>query len=625
MFTLFDIKHNISILPESPGVYIMKDKDADVIYVGKAKNLKKRVSQYFRKTQNHSEKTRSLVKNIVEFEYIVTENEIEALILEDGLIKKHQPKYNILLKDDKTYPFIKITINEDFPRVFSTKNYIKDGNLYFGPFPSINSVNEIMSLIRSYFLVRNCRIHIKDGVIACRPCIYYQTKRCNAPCYGLISKEKYGEMISEIIDILNGKSKDSILNLLKEQMLKHSENLEYEQARDIRDKIEGIKLIFEKQSIFSGGENAEDYINIFRYDNEACVQVFFLRNGRVVGREHFIFENIMGDKDENIIEQFIKSYYGGTTQIPNYIYSPEFLDKDNIEKWINIKSKRKVYFKTPKSGDKKELFDLVRKNARVMLDRFKKNKYLCSVEIKSDYLNELKDILSMNSKIDRIEAYDISNISGFDSVGSMVVFNNGIPNKTQYRRFKIKSVQGSDDYKSMKEILSRRFEHALKEIKCIQEGELEHTYGKFCIFPDLILVDGGRGHISAVEEVLKSFNINIAVCGMVKDDKHRTRGLIYKNQELNISSELIKFITRVQDEVHRYAITYHRSLRDKRSLGSILDEIPNIGSKRRRNLLMYFNSVDGIKKASIDDLLKVPSMNRSSSESVLKFFNKSKT
>ena len=621
---MFDIKYNISILPESPGVYIMKDSNTNVIYIGKAKNLKKRVSQYFRKTQNHSEKTRSLVKNILEFEYIVTENEIEALILEDSLIKKYQPKYNILLKDDKTYPFIKITTNEDFPRIFSTKNYIKDGNLYFGPFTSMNSVNEIISLVKSYFLIRNCKIHIKDGVISCRPCIYYQTKRCKAPCYGLISKIEYNEMIKEIIDILSGKSKDSILNLLKNQMLRHSENLEYEQAMSIRDKIEGIKLIFEKQSIFSGRENSEDYINIFRYDNEACVQIFFLRNGRVVGREHFIFENIMGDNDEHIIEQFIKSYYGGTTQIPNYIYSPEILDKDNIEKWINIKSKRKVYFKSPKSGEKKELFDLVRKNARIMLDKFKNNKYLCSVERKSEYLDELKDVLGLEFKIDRIEAYDISNISGFDSVGSMVVFNNGIPNKTQYRRFKIKNVQGSDDYKSMKEILNRRFEHALKEIKCIQEGELEHTYGKFCIFPDLILVDGGRGHISSVEEVLEKFNINLPVCGMVKDDRHRTRGLVYKNQELNISSTLIKFITRVQDEVHRYAITYHRSLRDRRSLGSILDEIPNIGSKRRRELLMYFNSVDAIKKASIDELLKVPSMNKSASESILEFFNKSR-
>lgn len=621
---MFDIKYNISILPELPGTYIMKDDKSEVIYVGKAKNLKKRVSQYFQNSINHSEKTRSLVKNISEFEYIVTKNEIEALILEDNLIKKYQPKYNILLKDDKTYPFIKITTNEDFPRIFLTKNYIKDGNLYFGPFTLVSAAKEILGLIRSLFLVRTCKIYIKEGVKACRPCIYYQIKKCNAPCYGLISKIEYNDMINQIIDILKGKNRDKLIYSLNKEMERYSDNLEYEKAIDIREKIKGINSIFEKQNVFLGTGDSEDYINIFKYEKQACIQIFFLREGKIVGREHYILEDIYGESDERLIEQFIKRYYGGTTIIPNSIYSPEFLDKSSIEKWMNMKGGKKVSFKTPKIGDKKDLFDLVKSNAKASLDRFLSNKGTMKNDIDHAYLDELRDILNMEYEIDRIEAYDISNISGFDSVGSMVVFNGHLPNKTQYRRFKIRETHGVNDYSSMKEIITRRFNHALKEIKCIQEGILNYTEGKFCIFPDLILVDGGKGHISSVEEVLKEFNIDIPVCGMVKDDKHKTRGLIYKNEEISISKALMNFITRVQDEVHRYAITYHRSLRDKRSLGSILNEIPNIGSKRRKELLIYFKDIESIKKASFDELLKVPSMNKISSNSIIEFFSKNK-
>lgn len=621
---MFDIKYNISILPESPGVYLMKDEKLEIIYVGKAKNLKKRVSQYFQSYRNHSEKTRSLVSHIKEFEFIATENEIEALILENNLIKKYNPRYNILLKDDKTYPFIKITVNEDFPRIFLTRNYIKDGNLYFGPFTLSSAASEIVELIKNIFPIRNCKIYIKEGSIACRPCMYYQIKKCNAPCFCLVSKKEYLNIINQVIKILSGENKDEFISSLECEMMNYADNYEYEKAIDIRDKINNIKIIFEKQRIFLGDNGAEDFINIFRYEKEACVQVFFLRDGKIIGRDHFIVENVKDEENEKIIERFIKGFYGGTAQIPKTIYSPEFSDRENIINWINETNGKKVEFKTPKKGDKKEIFDLVGKNARMTLDRFKVNEDSKNKQKDRSYLKDLASVLSISLELERIEAYDISNISGLDSVGSMVVFKDGVPQNTQYRRFKVKTVKGANDYDSMREIIYRRFNRGLKEVEELKEGKLEFTKGKFCIFPDLILVDGGRGHVNVVSEVLKHMKINIPVCGMVKDDKHRTRGLIYKNEEIYLSkdSSVMKFITRVQDEVHRYAITYHRTLRDKRGLGSILNEIPNIGEKRRRDLLIHFKDVESIKKASLEDLLKVSSMDKRASLSLIEFFKK---
>lgn len=619
---MFDIEYNVSILPNSPGVYIMKDSKSEVIYVGKAKDLKKRVSQYFRKTQNHSEKTRNLVSCINEFEYIVTRNEVEALILENNLIKNFNPRYNILLKDDKTYPFIKITVNEDFPRIFSTKNYVKDGNVYFGPFTLRSAVNEIINLLRNIFPVRNCKLYIKDGVKTCKPCMYYQIKKCNAPCYGFVSKKEYKNMINQIIEILSGKNKKSFIKSLENKMIDYSEKLEYEKALAVRDKISSVKSIFEKQKIFLGDYESEDYINIFRDGNSACVQVFFLRNGKIIGRDHFIFEDISFDLDENIIEEFVKGFYGGTAQIPNVIYSPYFSDRNDIEEWINLKAGKKVIFRTPKRGDKKKIFDLVETNAKMMLLKFNTKNNL-NKNFDKGYLRELAYILGINSNLDRIEAYDISNISGFDSVGSMVVFNEGLPQNTQYRRFKIKNVNGCNDYESIKEIVFRRFTHGINEIEDLKKGKLKYIDGKFCIFPDLILVDGGRGHVNVIEGLLNDMNIKIPVCGMVKNSKHRTRGLIYKNEELiNINNEIMRFITRVQDEVHRYAISYHRTLRDKRGLGSILNEIPNIGNKRRRDLLLYFKDIESIKKASFDELMEISSMDKKSTNSLIEFFKK---
>ncbi len=622
---MFDIKYNVSILPNSPGIYIMKNDESEVLYVGKAKDLKKRVSQYFQKSQNHSEKTKALVKSICEFEYIVTKNEIEALILENSFIKKFQPKYNILLKDDKTYPYIKITVNEDFPRIFSTKNYVKDGNLYFGPFTFSSGVNEIINSIRNVFLIRNCKIFIREGKISCKPCIYYQIKKCNAPCYGLVSKKDYNNTINKVIDILSGKSKNEFIKSLEIKMNEYSDNLEYEKAIIIRDKIYSIESIFEKQKIFLGDCESEDYIAIYKSKQDACIQIFFSRDGKIVGREHFIFENLYDETKENILSQFIKAFYGGTAQIPNIIYSSEFLDMENIREFISVNSEKRVLFKIPKKGDKKGLLDMVENNAKIMLEKFQTKKHFTMRKLDNSYIDDLANILELDNKLDRIEAYDISNISGIDSVGSMVVFNNGFPQKTQYRRFKIKNTKGINDYESMKEIIYRRFNRGLKEINEIKEFNLDYTKGKFCIFPDLILVDGGRGHVNVVEEILDKMNINIPVCGMVKDDKHRTRGLIYKNEELNISmsSDVMKFITRVQDEVHRYAISYHRTLRDKKSVGSVLNEIPNIGSKRRRELIIHFKNIDEIRNASFEELLKVPSMDKRSAISLIEFFKKS--
>ena len=612
---MFDIKYNVSILPNLPGVYIMKDKNSQVLYVGKAKNLKKRVSQYFQQYKNKSEKTKNLVKHIVEFEYIVTQNEIEALILENNLIKKYKPRYNILLKDDKTYPFIKITVKEDFPRILSTKHYVKDGSVYFGPFTASGAVNEIITGLINVFSIRRCKMVIKEGQIACKPCMYYQIKKCNAPCYDLISKSKYNENINHVIDILSGKNKNMFMKTLEDEMIKYSNNLEYEKALIIRDKIKSINHIFEKQRIFLGNNESEDYINIYKDSEHACIQVFFLREGKIIGRDHFIFENIYDDNEEELVAQFIKEFYLGTAQIPNHIYTIKFSDMENIEQWIRLQTNTKVIFKTPIKGDEKQLLDLVGLNARIMFKRFRSRQKV-EVDDTEETLFTLGNILNIDSPLDRIESYDISNINGTDSVGSMVVFEKGLPQNSQYRRFKIKNVQGPNDYESIKEVVKRRFDHGLKEIN------EQDQKGKFSIFPNLILIDGGRGHVNIIENLLNEMNIYIPVCGMVKDNKHKTRGLIYKNQELNldINSDIMKLIAIIQDETHRYAISYHKMLRSKKLSSSILDEIPNIGEKRKKDLLIHFKNIEAIKVASIDELLQVSSMDKRACYSLIDFF-----
>ncbi|EJT6171425.1 excinuclease ABC subunit UvrC [Clostridium perfringens] len=619
---MFDFQHQLKILPDKPGVYIMKNSLGEVIYVGKAKVLKNRVRQYFQNSKNHSEKVRAMVKNIAEFEYIVTDSEMEALILECNLIKKYSPRYNIALKDDKFYPFIKITTNEDFPRVYVTRNFAKDGNRYFGPYTNGTAVYEVMGLIKKLFPLRTCKKAIVEGGEPTRACLNYHINLCKAPCAGYVSKAEYWEMIDEIINILNG-TDTSIIKKLKLEMEKAAEELEFEKAAKIRDRILAIELISEKQKMFTVKEGDEDFIDLYTDEKDGCAQVFFVREGKVTGREHFMIENISDDPVKEVISSFIASFYGGTAQIPKTIYVPEEIeDQELIEKFLTEKRGSKVWIKVPKKGDKKNLLDMVRNNAKIMLDQFKE-KMVEEKELNKSALTELADVLGLDSLPARIEAYDISNIQGVDSVGTMVVFENGKAKNSDYRRFKIKSVKGPNDYESMREILSRRFSHGLEEVNKIKERNLEYSKGKFCIFPDLIMMDGGKGQVNIALEVLKDFGIEIPVCGLVKDHKHRTRGIIFNNEEILIrrGSGLMNLITRVQDEVHRYAITYHRSLRDKRTLHSILEDIPRIGEKRRRNLLMKFGSIDNIKKASMEELLDTPGIDKRAAESIKQYFS----
>lgn len=619
---MFDFKEQLKILPDKPGVYLMKNALGEIIYVGKAKILKNRVRQYFQNSKNHSEKVKAMVKKIAEFEYIVTDSEMEALILECNLIKKYSPKYNILLKDDKFYPFIKITVNEDFPRVFITRNYAKDGNKYFGPYPNAGDVHETINLIKKIFLLRTCKKLITENGTPTRACLNYHIKRCNAPCEGRISKAEYGNMISEIMDILSGRDK-SLLNKLKEEMQEASTNLEFEKAASLRDKILAIKNIAEKQKVFKSQENDEDFINIYKDEKDCCIQVFFLRDGKIIGREHLIIENSADEDNKVIISQFIVSFYGGTPKVPKTIYIPESDEIDTLEEFLSVKRGSKVLVKVPIKGEKKEMLELVKSNAKVTLDQFK-DKILRDKAINLNSLEQIQELLELDDIPFRVEAYDISNIQGVDSVGSMIVFEEGKAKNSDYRRFRIKTVKNANDYDSMREILERRFSHGLKEIQEIQQKELKFSNGKFSNFPDLIMMDGGKGQVNIALEVLDKLGIDIPVCGLVKDDHHATRGIIYNNNELiiNRNSNLMQLIRRIQDEVHRFAITYHRSLRDKRTLHSILDDIPNIGQKRRMSLLMKFGSIDNIKKATLEELLETESIDNKAASSIMAYFKK---
>ena len=618
---MFDFEYHLKNLPSKPGVYLMKNSLGEVIYVGKAKILKNRVKSYFQNSKNHSEKVRVMVKHIAEFEYIVTDSEMEALILACNLIKKYSPRYNILLKDDKFYPFIKITINDDFPRVFVTRNYSKDGSKYFGPYTNGTAVYETINLINKIFPLRTCKLLIKEGGEPVRPCLNYHIKKCFGPCGGYINKEEYGKMIKDVIDILSGKD-TTVLKVLQSEMEEASMNLEFEKAADLRDKILAIEAIVEKQKIFKTMEGDEDFINIYRDEKDSCVQVFFSRDGKILGREHFIFENTAEDSIEEILEEFITSFYGGTAKVPRTIYVPALSNVELVEEYLTIKRGAKVWIKVPQKGQKREMLEMVKNNAQITLEKFK-DKYLRDKEINKIALEELQELLDLEIWPSRIEAYDISNIQGVDSVGSMIVFEEGRSKNSDYRRFRIKTVKGANDYDSMREILTRRFSHGLEEVKAIQESKLQFSAGKFSNFPDLIMMDGGKGQINIALEVLRDLNINIPVCGLVKDDKHATRGIIYNNEELiiNRSSNLMQLIRRIQDEVHRFAITYHRSLRDKRTLHSVLDDIPNVGEKRRRALLMKFGSVDNIKNATLEQLLETPSINNKAAESIYQYFN----
>ena len=605
---MFDIQEHLKTLPASPGVYIMKDKFGNVIYVGKAVSLKNRVRQYFQSSKNHSDKVRSMVKNIFSFEYIMTDSELEALILECNLIKKYKPKYNILLRDDKTYPYIKVTVNEDYPRVLKVRRILKDKAKYFGPYSNVSAVNDTIDIIRNIYPIRTCNIDmdkaIKSGM---RPCLNYHIKKCIGPCTGMVSKKEYMDMIDEILLFLSGKE-DKLVGVLEEKMKAASMVLDFEEAASYRDKISSLKDVMEKQKISNvQNDSDQDVIAMANFDQEACVQVFFIRNGKVSGRENFMLEGVKDSDRSTILGSFIKQFYMSQEYIPReLIVEEEFLDMEIMEEILSSKRGTAVSIRVPKRGDKRALVLMVRKNADEYLLKFddlKKKKYEKSI----GSLEELGKLLDLDAKnLNRIEAYDISNIQGVDSIGTMVVYTKGIKDKKEYRRFKIKTVEGPDDYASMAEALDRRLKH----------GNL----------PDLILLDGGKGQVSAVKKVLEENGEDIPLWGMYKDDRHRTKGLLNgeKTIELDRTTSLYRFVAGIQEEVHNYSISYHRSLRDKKMTKSILDDIPGIGPKRKKALMDRFKDVDKLKKASKEDLVAIDGITDRLADEVLRHINRAR-
>lgn len=610
---MFDLEKALKALPHSPGVYIMKDENGEIIYIGKAVSLKNRVRQYFRSNKNHSPKVIAMVRHIAYFEYILTDSELEALILECNLIKKHKPKYNVLLKDDKHYPYIKVTLKEEYPRVLMTRRYQKDGSKYFGPYTDVSAVKETLLIIEKHFMLRNCKRLLSYGERVGRPCLNFHIGRCLAPCTGTVKLEEYKEIINEVLDFLSGKD-NILIKSLEEKMEKASMELDFEKAMEIRDEIYSIKKIREKQKIISSTLDDEDVIAFSQRDNNACIEVFFIRGGKLLGRENFYFDDVEGEN--NLVYSFITQFYSNREYVPREVILQDEISEINIiESFLSSKRGSKVKIKIPKRGDKSDIVEMAKKNADAYLEQVK-YKLVKEKQSTIGALEEIKAILSLEELPVRVESYDISNIQGTDPVGSMVVFENGKPLAKDYRRFKIKTIVGPDDYGSMREILTRRFERGIKERS---EGEKN---GRFSKFPDLILMDGGIGQVNIALDVMKKLSLNIPICGMVKDSKHRTRGLVYEGDEIDIlrDSNAFKLITRIQDEVHRVAITYHRSLRSKALTASELDNIKGIGEKRKKALLSHFKSVDNIKNATLEEILSVDGMNRSSAETVINYF-----
>ena len=611
----FNIQEELKKLPGKPGVYLMHDEKDAIIYVGKAISLKNRVRQYFQSSRNKGAKIEQMVTHISRFEYIVTDSELEALVLECNLIKEHRPKYNTMLMDDKTYPFIKVTVNEPFPRVMMARRMKKDKAKYFGPYTSAGAVKDTIELIRKLYHIRSCNRSLPKDIGKERPCLNYHIHQCYAPCQGYISREEYRKSIDEVVRFLNG-NYDPILKELEEKMLDASENLEFEKAIEYRELLASVQKIAQKQKITDTAGDDRDIIAMASEGEDAVVQVFFIRGGRLIGRDHFYLKIAENDTKSEILSSFIKQFYAGTPYIPAELMLPEEIeDQEIIEEWLTTRREHKVRLRIPKKGTKEKLVELAQKNAQIVLkndkERLKREEGRTIGAVK-----ELEKILGLTGII-RMEAYDISNTNGFDSVGSMVVYEHGKPKRNDYRKFKIKSVQGPDDYASMNEVLTRRFEHGLRE------RQDESETGGFQAFPDLIMMDGGRGQVNIALEVLEKLNLHIPVCGMVKDDNHRTRGLYFNNVELPIdrNSECFRLITRIQDEAHRFAITFHRQLRSKGQVHSILDDIPGVGPARRKDLMRSFENIEAIRNATVDDLKELPSMNEKSAQEVYKFFH----
>lgn len=612
---MFVIEEELKKLPAKPGVYLMHDEKDEIIYVGKAISLKNRVRQYFQTSRSKGVKIDQMVTHITRFEYIVTDSELEALVLECNLIKEYRPKYNTMLMDDKTYPFIKVTVDEPFPRIMMARRMAKDKAKYFGPYTSAGAVKDTIELIRKIYKVRSCNRRLPRDTGKERPCLNYHIHQCDAPCQGYVSQEDYRRSIDEVLRFLNGNF-DSILKELEQKMMRASENMEFEKAIEYRELLGSVKKISQKQKITDTAGNDRDIMAMAADQSDAVVQVFFIRGGRLIGRDHFYLKIMEGELPGEILSSFIKQFYAGTPYIPSELMLPqEIEDTEVLEEWLSQKRGHKVQIKVPKKGTKEKLVELAARNAQLVLqtdrERLKREEGRTIGAVK-----EIAKLLGLENIV-RMEAYDISNISGFASVGSMVVYEKGRPKKNDYRKFKIKSVQGPDDYASMEEVLTRRFRHGLEERKEGGEG------GSFTAFPDLILMDGGKGQVNIALQVLNNLHLTIPVCGMVKDDNHRTRGLYFNNKEIPIdrNSEGFKLITRIQDEAHRFAIEFHRKLRSKEQVHSVLDDIPGVGPARRKDLMKHFASLDEIRAATVEDLKRLPSMNEKSAEEVYQFFH----
>ena len=617
---MLDLRERLDQLPDKPGVYIMKNELDEIIYVGKAKSLRKRVRQYFGSYGKSSKKVASMVSKIHDFEYIIVENEVESLVLESNLIKDNFPKYNILLRDDKQYPYIKVKVNERFPRVIKTRRILKDGAKYFGPYPDVFAVNESIETFERLYPLRTCNLNLENVEEKnYRPCLNYYIGKCLGPCIGNVKDQDYNVMVEEVLSFLSS-SDNKLIDKLHEKMMDYSRNLDYENAADIRDRIKNLEYLKERQLISDPeARDDKDIIALAKGIDEVLIQIFFFRNGKIIGREHYMIRDYYNDSYEEIFSSFLKQFYIGASYIPKEIIIEEKpMDIKVLEDWLSEKRGNKVTITVPVKGDKKELVRMVKRNALDMIEKYG-DKYKKRAESNRLALEEIKELIGLKERPRRIEAYDISNISGVESVGSMVVFEDGDAKKSDYRKFRIKSVIGPDDYSSLKEVIERRFKRGVEEKK-------EDKNSSFSNFPDLIMMDGGKGQVNAAKEILDKLKLNIEICGLVKDDFHRTRGIIYNNKEFNVdlNSRAYKMIYKIQEEAHRFAINYHRNLRSKTMFKSELDDIKLIGPKRKENLLKHFKSIDKIKKASIQELMEVESMNEKSAESIYEHFRRAK-
>ncbi|MDD5968550.1 excinuclease ABC subunit C [Anaerostipes sp. 992a] len=618
---MFDIREELKKLPEKPGVYLMHDGKDEIIYVGKAISLKNRVRQYFQSSRNLSPKIRQMVSHIKYFEYIITDSELEALVLECNLIKEHNPKYNTMLKDDKSYPYIKVTVQEKYPRVLFARRIKRDKNKYFGPYTSAGAVKDTIDLIQKIYKIRTCNRNLPKDIGKERPCLYYQIKQCDAPCQGYISREAYQKSIHKVMNFLNGDYKE-VLSYLQEKMMNAAQEMEFEQAAQYRDLIQSVNHISNKQKINSSGMEDQDIIALAKAQEESVVALFFVRDGKLLGREHFHMQHSIETSRTEVMTEFVKQFYAGTPYLPREILLEcEIEETEILEQWLSSKKGVKVKILVPKRGKKAELVDMARRNA-VNILKLDSEKIRMEEKRTIGAVKEIEQLIGI-SGLKRMEAFDISNFNGFETVASMVVYENGKPKKRDYRKFKIQSVKGPDDYKSMEEVLTRRFLHGKKEREQLKEQQMDLQFGSFTRFPDLLLMDGGKGQVNVAERVLAQLNLTIPVCGMVKDDNHRTRGLYYQNEEIIFppKSEAFRLITRIQDEAHRFAIEYHRELRGKASVHSILDEINGIGPKRRKALMKYFKDIAKIKDASVEELCQVEGITKNVAEEIYHFFH----